>query len=206
MVLHMTLDPDTCYRAVAARDRRYDGTFFTCVTTTGIYCRPICPARTPGRDRCLFVGSAAEAERAGFRACLRCRPELAPGGPAPVDAVRKVAGAARRRIAGGALDGDGDTAEVLARRLGVSGRHLRRAMRAELGVSPIELAQARRLAEARRMVAETALPITDVAFASGFRSLRRFNAAFRARYGCAPSQIRKQSATPSAKQSARRSR
>jgi AraC family transcriptional regulator of adaptative response / DNA-3-methyladenine glycosylase II len=182
------LDPDACYRAILARDARFDGVFFVGVKTTGIYCRPICPARTPGRDRCLFYRTAAEAERAGFRACFRCRPELAPG-LAPVDAVPRVVGEAMRRIDAGAL-ADG-TLEELARDLGVSARHLRRAMHAALGISPVELAQSRRLALARQLIADTALPLTEVAFSSGFRSLRRFNAAFRARYDCAPSRLRR---------------
>jgi AraC family transcriptional regulator, regulatory protein of adaptative response / DNA-3-methyladenine glycosylase II len=181
-------DADACYRAVQARDARFDGVFFVAVKTTGIYCRPICPARTPGRDRCLFFTTAAEAEQAGFRACFRCRPELAPG-LAPVDAVPRVVAEATKRIEAGALAGG--TLEQLARDVGVSARHLRRAMRTALGISPVELAQSRRLAMARQLVADTALPLTEVAFSSGFRSLRRFNAAFRARYDCAPSRLRR---------------
>ncbi|HEY7373320.1 MAG TPA: DNA-3-methyladenine glycosylase 2 [Polyangia bacterium] len=182
------LDPDACYRAVLARDARFDGVFFVGVKTTGIYCRPICPARTPGRDRVTFHRTAAEAERAGFRACFRCRPELAPG-LARVDAVPRVVGEAMRRIEAGAL-ADGSLAE-LARELGVSSRHLRRAMHAALGISPVELAQSRRLALARQLVADTTLPLTEVAWSSGFRSLRRFNAAFRDRYDCPPSRLRR---------------
>jgi AraC family transcriptional regulator of adaptative response / DNA-3-methyladenine glycosylase II len=182
------LDPDACYRAVLARDARFDGVFFVGVKTTGIYCRPICPARTPGRDRCLFYGTAAEAERAGFRACFRCRPELAPG-LARVDAVPRVVAEAMQRIEAGAL-ADGSL-EQLAVELGVTSRHLRRAMHAALGLSPVELAQSRRLAMARQLVADTTLPLSEVAFASGFRSLRRFNSAFRARYDCAPSRLRR---------------
>jgi AraC family transcriptional regulator, regulatory protein of adaptative response / DNA-3-methyladenine glycosylase II len=188
MVSRMTPDADTCYRAVVARDARFDGVFFTAVKTTGIYCRPVCPARIPGRDRCVFYRTAAEAERAGFRACLRCRPDRVPGA-APVDAVPRIAGAAARRIQAGALDGG--SLEELARVLGVSSRHLRRSVRAKLGAPPVALAQRRRLALARRLVAASALSITDVAFTSGFGSIRRFNAAFRARYGCAPSELRR---------------
>jgi AraC family transcriptional regulator of adaptative response / DNA-3-methyladenine glycosylase II len=182
------LDQDACYRAVLARDARFDGVFFVGVKTTGIYCRPICPARTPGRDRCQFYRTAAEAEQAGFRACFRCRPELAPG-LARVDAVPRVVAEAMRRIEAGALAGG--SLESLAGELGVTSRHLRRAMHAALGISPVELAQSRRLAMARQLVADTALPLTEVAFSSGFRSLRRFNAAFRARYDCAPSRLRR---------------
>jgi len=140
------LDQDACYRAVLARDARFDGVFFVGVKTTGIYCRPICPARTPGRDRCQFYRTAAEAEQAGFRACFRCRPELAPG-LARVDAVPRVVAEAMRRIEAGALAGG--SLESLAGELGVTSRHLRRAMHAALGISPVELAQSRRLAMAR---------------------------------------------------------
>jgi AraC family transcriptional regulator of adaptative response / DNA-3-methyladenine glycosylase II len=183
------LDPDACYRALIARDARFDGIFFVAVKTTGIYCRPICPARTPGRDRCLFFRTAAEAETAGFRSCFRCRPELAPGA-APVDALSRLVAAAMRRIEDGALS-DGTTVEDLATTLGVSGRHLRRAMQAEIGVGPLPLAESRRLALARQLIVDTALPMTEVAFASGFRSVRRFNAAVRTRYGRPPSAMRR---------------
>jgi AraC family transcriptional regulator of adaptative response / DNA-3-methyladenine glycosylase II len=183
------LDPDACYRAVVARDGRFDGIFFVGVKTTGVYCRPICPARTPGRDRCLFFRTAAEAEGAGFRSCFRCRPELAPGA-APVDAVSRVVAAAMRRIDEGALSQE-ETLEDLAAELGVSSRHLRRAMQAELGVSPLALAESRRLALARQLIVDTALPMTEVAFASGFRSVRRFNGAVKTRYGRPPSAMRR---------------
>jgi len=193
-----SLDPDACYRALVARDARFDGLFFVAVRTTGIYCRPVCRARTPGRDRCTFFATAAAAEEAGYRSCFRCRPELAPGA-APVDAVSRVVAAAMRRIDEGALSPEG-TVDGLARELGVSGRHLRRAMRAELGASPLALAATRRLALARQLVVDTALPMTEIAFASGFRSLRRYNAAVKARYGRAPSAMRRggrgQGATP----------
>lgn len=181
-------DPDACYRALRSRDRRFDGLFYVGVRTTGVYCRPICPARTPGRDRCDFFGCAAEAERAGFRACFRCRPELAPG-LAPVDSVTRLVRAAAARIEAGFLD-EGSVDE-LAGRLGVTARHLRRAMEAELGVSPVELAQSRRLALAKRLLHDTSLPLADVAFAAGFASLRRFHALFRARFGRAPSAVRR---------------
>ena len=183
----LSLDPDDCYRALVARDARFDGLFFVGVKTTGIYCRPVCPARTPGRDRCLFFRTAAQADAAGFRACLRCRPELAPGA-APVDAVSRVAAAARRLIEEG---GDVSNVDGLAETLGVSARHLRRAMQAQLGVSPIALAASRRLALARQLIVDTTLPMTEVAFAAGYRSVRRFNAAVRARYARSPSAIRR---------------
>ncbi len=184
-----SLDPDVCYRALVARDARFDGLFFVGVKTTGIYCRPVCRARTPGRDRCLFFRTAALAEEAGFRSCFRCRPELAPGA-APVDALSRVVASAMRLIEEGALSED-RTIDDLARTLGVSGRHLRRAMQAELGVSPMALAASRRLALARQLIVDTALPMTEVALAAGYRSLRRFNAAVKARYARPPSAMRR---------------
>ncbi len=184
----MSLDADACYRALVARDDRFDGTFFVGVKTTGIYCRPVCRARTPGRDRCVFYQRAVEAERDGFRACFRCRPERAPG-DAPVDALSSTVVAAVAKIEAGALN-DGDT-EGLAAALGITSRHLRRAMTAELGVSPLEFALSRRVALARELLLGTSLPVTDIAFASGWNSLRRFNAAFRAHQGVAPSALRR---------------
>jgi AraC family transcriptional regulator of adaptative response / DNA-3-methyladenine glycosylase II len=183
----MLLDPDVCYSALAARDPRFDGVFFVGVSTTGIYCRPICTAKVPGRDRCTFYGTAAAAERAGFRACFRCRPERAPGSSS-VDSVSRVVNAAMRRIEAGALD-EGSI-DDLAKELGVTGRHLRRSMRSELGVSPTEVAEARRLALARQLLVETALPMAEVAFASGFGSVRRFNTLVRERCGRSPTDLR----------------
>jgi AraC family transcriptional regulator of adaptative response / DNA-3-methyladenine glycosylase II len=180
-------DVDTCYRALAARDVRFDGVFFVGVATTGIYCRPVCTARTPRRDRCAFFTSAAAAEHAGFRACFRCRPELAPGA-APVDAVPRLVAAAVAKIDAGYLNDA--SVEALAAELGVAARHLRRAVHAVLGVSPAELAQTRRLALAKQLLHDTSLPVTEVALAAGFGSLRRFNAAFRAAFGEAPSRLR----------------
>jgi AraC family transcriptional regulator, regulatory protein of adaptative response / DNA-3-methyladenine glycosylase II len=185
----MELDPESCYRALVARDSRFDGVFFVGVSTTRIYCRPVCTARTPGRERCRFFPSAAAAEREGFRPCLRCRPELAPGN-APIDAVGRVARATASRIEAGALD-DGGSLEALARELGLSARQLRRAVRQELGVSPVQLAQTHRLLLAKQILTETRLPVIEVAFASGFASLRRFNASFRSNYRLTPSQVRR---------------
>jgi AraC family transcriptional regulator of adaptative response / DNA-3-methyladenine glycosylase II len=184
----VTLDADACYRALVARDDRFDGTFFVGVKTTGIYCRPVCRARTPGRDRCVFYQRAVEAERDGFRACFRCRPERAPG-DAPVDALSSTVKAAVAKIEAGALN-DGDV-EGLAAALGITSRHLRRAMSAELGVSPLSFALSRRVALARELLLGTSLPVTDIAFASGWKSLRRFNAAFRAHQGVPPSALRR---------------
>jgi AraC family transcriptional regulator, regulatory protein of adaptative response / DNA-3-methyladenine glycosylase II len=183
----MLLDSDACFRAVRARDRRFDGRFFVAVSTTGIYCRPICPVRPPKRENMQFYSSAAAAEGAGFRPCLRCRPERAPG-LATVDAVSRLVGAAIAGIEEHALA----SARVadLASALGVSDRHLRRVTEAELGVSPIELAQTQRLLLAKRLLSETSLSQTDIAFASGFGSVRRFNALFKSRYGLSPRALR----------------
>jgi AraC family transcriptional regulator of adaptative response / DNA-3-methyladenine glycosylase II len=187
------LDRESCTRALEARDPRFDGVFFVGISSTGIYCRPICPARATLRKNRRFFSNAAAAERAGFRPCLRCRPELAPGF-ARVDAVPRLAQTAATRIAAGALNGRG--VDVLARDLGVSGRQLRRAMQQELGVSPIELAQTHRLLLAKHLLADTRLPMTQVAFASGFQSLRRFNALFRARYRLNPDAMRRRGSAP----------
>ncbi len=178
-----------------ARDPRFDGVFFVGVETTGVYCRPICPARTPGRARCTFYATPAQAEQAGFRACFRCRPELAPGdlatlpAPASVDAIDALVAATTQRIHEGALNAG--SIDDLAAELGVTARHLRRATEARLGVSPIELAQTRRLALAKQLLQDTALSVTAIAFAAGFGSVRRFNAMFAAKMGSAPSAIRR---------------
>jgi len=182
------MDADAQYRALLARDRRFDGVFFVGVSTTGIYCRPICPARTPGRARCTFYRSASEAEGAGFRACLRCRPELAPG-HASVDARSRLTTAALARLDAGALN-EGSV-DDLAGALGVSARHLRRTMEAEIGVVPLAYAASKRLALAKRLIHDTAMPMTEVAFSSGFSSLRRFNAAFVAQFARPPSSMRR---------------
>jgi AraC family transcriptional regulator of adaptative response / DNA-3-methyladenine glycosylase II len=184
-----TLSPAVCSRALDARDARFDGLFFVGITTTRIYCRPVCPARVSYHERRRFFDTAASAERAGFRPCLRCRPELAPG-RAVIDAVPNLARVAAQRIAAGALNGR-DVAE-LAGELGVSDRHLRRVLERELGVSPLELAQTHRLLLAKRLLADTTLPVTRIAYASGFQSLRRFNSVFRERYRLRPSAVRRQ--------------
>jgi AraC family transcriptional regulator of adaptative response / DNA-3-methyladenine glycosylase II len=157
------------------------------VTSTGIYCRCICSARTPKRANRTFWPSAAAAEAAGFRPCLICRPERAPG-LAPIDAPARLAAQAYQRIEAGALEEAG--LEALADELCVTSRHLRRVINAEFGASPIEIAQTGRLLAARRLLNETALPVTEIAFASGFRSLRRFNATMKERYGAAPTAMR----------------
>src|SRR5215212_1713413 len=182
------LDRESCTRALESRDARFDGVFFVGITSTGVYCRPICPARSTLRKNRRFFSSAAAAERAGFRPCLRCRPELAPG-LARVDAVPRLAQSAAARIASGALNGSG--VDVLARELGVSDRQLRRALQQELGVTPIGLAQTHRLLMAKQLLTDTRLSMTQVAYASGFQSLRRFNALFRARYKLNPIGLRR---------------
>ncbi|MFL5620640.1 MAG: AlkA N-terminal domain-containing protein [Gemmatimonadaceae bacterium] len=186
------LQPEVLARALDARDARFDGLFFVGITTTGIYCRPVCPARVSIFSRRRFFGSAAAAECSGFRPCLRCRPELAPG-RALVDAVPRLAQAAATRIAAGAFNGR--TVASLAHELGVSERHLRRALEREVGASPLGLAQTHRLLLAKRLLADTALPVTQIAYASGFQSLRRFNAAFRTQYRMPPSALRRSGAT-----------
>ena len=184
----MTLDPDACYRALAAHDARFDGRFYVGVSSTGIYCRPICNVRMPRRENCLFFPSAAAAEVAGYRPCLRCRPELAPG-HASVDAAERLARGAVNLIENGVMDDGG--IEALAARVGVTGRHLRRIFEAEYGVSPVEYAQTQRLLLAKRLLTDTTLPVTEVALASGFASVRRFNDLFRTRYRMAPSRLRR---------------
>jgi AraC family transcriptional regulator of adaptative response / DNA-3-methyladenine glycosylase II len=177
------------YSAYASRDPRFDGVFYIGVTSTGIYCRPVCTARTPKAGNCRFFDSAEAAEKANFRPCLRCRPELAPGN-APVDDAHRIAGLLVQRIDEGMLDSGGGL-EHIATAFGWSARQIRRILQKELGVSPIELLQTRRLLLAKQLLTETTLPITEVAFASGFASLRRFNDAFATRYGMPPSRFRK---------------
>lgn len=182
------LDQDACYRAVATRDARFDGRFFSCVKTTGIYCRPVCPARTPRRENMRFVATAAAAEEAGFRACLRCRPETAPD----MGAWRGTSNTVSRALAlieAGALDA-GSTDE-LAARLGVGERHLRRLFRRHLGAAPVSVAQTRRVLLAKALIHETALPMAQVALAAGFGSVRRFNETFLALYGRPPGELRR---------------
>jgi AraC family transcriptional regulator, regulatory protein of adaptative response / DNA-3-methyladenine glycosylase II len=184
----MLLDADQCYRALRAHDRRFDGRFFVGVQSTGIYCRPVCTARTPLQRNCHFFPSAAAAEARGFRPCLRCRPELAPG-HAVVDAQRRIAQAAARLIDDGRLEDA--RLPAFARTLGVTDRHLRRVFHEEFGVAPVEYAQTQRLLLAKRLLTDTSLPVVDVAMASGFASLRRFNHLFRERYRLAPRDLRR---------------
>jgi AraC family transcriptional regulator of adaptative response / DNA-3-methyladenine glycosylase II len=183
----MTLDSRICYRALKARDARFDGRFFVAVSSTRIYCRPVCTVKPPRRENCRFFPSAAAAEANGYRPCLRCRPELAPGN-ASVDATTRLAQAAASMMEDGTLEQE--KLDTLAARLGITDRHLRRAFGAEFGVSPVEFAQTQRLLLAKRLLTDTALPVTEVAFASGFGSVRRFNALFRQRYRLKPGQLR----------------
>lgn len=183
----MELDPHVCYRALRTRDARFDGRFFTAVRTTGIYCRPVCPAQTPKLENCTFLPSAAAAQERGFRPCLRCRPEASPGTPTWLGTSAAVS-RALRLIGSGALDSDG--VETLALRLGMGERHLRRLFDRHLGASPVTVAQTQRVHFAKKLIDETALPMTEVAPASGFASLRRFNAAIRATYGRSPRELR----------------
>ena len=189
----MELDRDICYRALSTRDPRFYGRFYTCVLTTGIYCRPICPVPPPKPEHCLFLVSAAAAQAAGFRPCLRCRPEVAPG-LAGWRGTANTVSRALALIAEGALDGStpgGDNVERLADRLGVGTRHLRRLFARHLGAAPIAVARAQRLLFAKQLITETALPLADVALAAGFGSIRRFNAVMRETYGRAPGQLRR---------------
>lgn len=180
-------DADRYYRALAAKDARFDGVFFTGVKTTGVYCRPVCTVKTPRKSSCEFFSSAAAAEAAGFRPCLRCRPELA-----PYALQQNLAHAVWQRIAAGALN-SGDL-ERLAKDVGLSSRQLRRVLLQHFGVTPVELAQTQRLLFAKKLLQETRLPMIDVAHAAGFGSVRRFNTLFAARYRMAPSAIRRMAA------------
>ena len=183
----MTLDFDTCYRAAFARDPRFDGLFFIGVTSTGVYCRPICPSRTPARKNMRFFAHQGAAETAGFRACRRCRPEASPGSPEWNTRADLVARAVRL-ITDGYVDEHGIAG--LARRLAVTERHLHRLVMAELGTGPLALARTVRLQTARRLLRETSVPITEIAFASGFSSVRQFNASFQESYRQPPSALR----------------
>lgn len=181
------LDPGACYRALETRDARFDGRFFVAVRSTGVYCRPICPARTPKLENCLFVPCAAAAQEAGFRPCLRCRPEASPGTPAWQGTSATVS-RGMRLIGEGALD-EGSV-EDLAERLGVGDRHLRRLFQEHLGASPLAVAQTRRLLFAKKLLDETHLPVSEIAFASGFASIRRFNDAVRKSWDRSPRELR----------------
>lgn len=185
-----TDDSELCYRAVKSRDRRFDGMFFTGVRTTGIYCRPSCPATTPRQQNVTFFPTSAAAQGAGFRACRRCVPDATPGSPA-WDVAADVAGRSMRLIADGVVEREG--VEGLAAKVGYTSRHLGRVLTAELGAGPLALARAQRAQTARILVETTTMPFADVAFASGFASIRQFNDTVRAVYASSPTQLRGQS-------------
>jgi len=184
------LDIAECERARVGRNAAYDGRFFTGVRTTGVYCRPVCPVRPARADNVEFFPSAAAAETAGYRPCLRCRPETAPFSPA-WNGSRTTVDRAMRLIESGALDGDGGGVEGLAVRLGVGARHLSRLFRRHLGASPLQVAQTVRVQRAKRLIDSTDLPMTSIALACGFASLRRFNAVFAEVYRRPPREIRR---------------
>jgi AraC family transcriptional regulator of adaptative response / DNA-3-methyladenine glycosylase II len=188
-----SIDADIGYEAVKAHDPRFDGRIFVGVTSTRIYCRPICRVRTPRRENCRFFETAAQAEAAAFRPCMKCRPEIAPGpGLAwtAMDASRTLARQAAHALDAHAADGDATSLAELAERIGVSDRHLRRIFAAEHGVTPIQYLHTRRLLLAKQLLTDTTLPVAQVALASGFRSLRRFNTAFAESYRMSPTRLR----------------
>jgi len=186
----MDLDPDTAWNALAAHDARYDGRLFVGVTSTRIYCRPVCRVRTPRRENCRFFANAATAEQAGFRPCLRCRPELAPG-LSLMDSSQVLAQHAARMIDHAVRNGAALRMPALAARLGVTERHLRRVFAQAHGVSPIDYLTTQRLLQAKQLLTDTDLPVTEVALACGFESLRRFNAVFAEQVRLKPTELRK---------------
>ncbi|KUL39931.1 bifunctional transcriptional activator/DNA repair enzyme AdaA, partial [Actinoplanes awajinensis] len=183
----MELDFERCYRAVDSRDQRFDGCFYTAVRTTGIYCRPSCPAVTPKRQNVTFYPSAAAAQRGGFRACRRCRPDAAPGSP-EWDVRADTVGRAMRLIGDGIVDREGVAG--LATRLGYTERHLNRMLTTELGAGPLALARAQRAQTARILVETTDLGLAEIAFAAGFGSVRQFNDTMLEVYAQAPGKLR----------------
>ncbi|WP_308249543.1 DNA-3-methyladenine glycosylase 2 family protein [Nocardioides jiangsuensis] len=188
-------DAEACYRAVKSRDRRFDGVFYTAVRSTGIYCRPSCPAITPHRKNVTFYRTAAAAQGAGFRACKRCLPDATPGSP-DWDFSADAAGRAMRLIADGVVEREGVTG--LAARVGYTPRHLSRLLTHEVGAGPLALARARRAQTARILVETTPMPFADVAFAAGFSSIRQFNDTVREVYAATPTSLRGRAARPGA--------
>jgi AraC family transcriptional regulator, regulatory protein of adaptative response / methylated-DNA-[protein]-cysteine methyltransferase len=186
----MTLDFAECDRARLTRDPSYDGRFFTGVRTTGVYCRPVCPVRKPLSKNVCFFPSAAACELAGFRPCLRCRPETAPFCPAWKGSRATVDRAMRLIVEEGALDAENARVEDLASRLGIGARQLSRLFAHHLNASPIQAAKTARVQRAKRLLDLTELPMTEVALQAGFRSLRRFNAVFVEVYRRSPTQVR----------------
>lgn len=206
--LSLLADDEACYLALKTRDARFDGCFFTGVTSTGIYCRPVCRVRVPKRENCRFFTHAAQAEQAGFRPCLRCRPEMAPRSPelepaqaaagwSTQDASHILAGQAASLLdAPDGWGGEPPSVRRLAERLGVSERHVHRIVEARFGVSPLRYLQTRRLLNAKQWLTDTRLPVSQVATLSGFSSVRAFNAAFMRHYGLKPSALRRDPALP----------
>ena len=188
---------EICYRAFQSRDARFDGLIFVGVTSTGIYCRPICPARSPKFENCRFFSSAAAAQEGGFRPCLRCRPESAPY-LASWRGTSNTVSRALALITDGALDGEHDSVETLAERLGVGGRQLRRLFMQHLGATPIAVAQTRRVLFAKQLIHETRMAMTEVALAAGFGSVRRFNEIFRGLFHRPPSALRRKTSSENA--------
>jgi AraC family transcriptional regulator of adaptative response / DNA-3-methyladenine glycosylase II len=187
----MTLEPDAAYRVLQSHDARFDGRLFVGVTSTGIYCRPVCRVRTPRRENCRFFDTRAQAEAAAFRPCMKCRPEIAPG-LSHTDSSRSLAHSAACLIEDAVHGGRALALPALAARLGVTDRHLRRIFQATHGVAPHDYLATQRLLLAKQLLTDTALPVTQVALASGFDSLRRFNAAFVERYRFNPTQLRRE--------------
>lgn len=188
ILLTMQFDFDTCYRAIKNRDSRYDGLFFTGVSSTGIFCRPICPAVTPKPKNCNFLPSAAAALEAGYRPCLRCRPETAPNSPA-WNGVKTTVARALKLIDQGVLDNC--TVAELSDRLGVTDRYLRRLFSKYVGASPKAVARSRRVLLAKKLISDSKDSMTDIAYKAGFRSVRQFNDTFSKLYGVPPSALRK---------------
>ena len=187
----MVLDHDAAYRVLQARDARFDGRLFVGVTSTGVYCRPVCRVRLPRSENCRFFDTRAQAEGGGFRPCLKCRPEIAPG-LSHTDSSQALAGSAARLMEHAVHSGQGTQLPAIALRLGVTDRHLRRIFQAAHGVAPRDYLTTQRLLLAKQLLTDTAQPVTQVALASGFDSLRRFNAAFVERYRLNPTQLRRQ--------------
>ena len=187
------LHDDAAYQAMRAHDARFDGRLFIGVTSTGIYCRPVCRVKPPKRENCRFFANAALAETQGFRPCLRCRPELAPG-LSLTDSSDVLADQAARWLGQAAHEGQDPTLPSIAARLGVTDRHLRRIFARRHGVTPVAWLGTQRLLLAKQLLTDTALPVTEVALATGFGSLRRFNAAFAERYRLSPSALRREGA------------
>ena len=192
----MTIDGDAAYQVLLAHDARFDGRLFVGVTSTGVYCRPICRVRMPARRNCRFFASPAQAEAASFRPCLKCRPEIAPGPGLAwtvMDASRTLARQAANALDEFAADSEAPSVAAIAERLGVSDRHLRRIFFAEHGVTPLQYLQTRRLLLAKQLLTDTQMPVAQIALTSGFRSLRRFNAAFLGGYRMNPTRLRRAS-------------